>query len=508
MIVHFARDGTSRVGNKTATPQPEIMLNGLSIAKDHAEVINKKGAVSIKPNPSAKEIMVNGVKIVSETKLSHNDRVSFGPNHLYVFHHPQDYAKKVNAGEKVDTPTFDTAQQEIAKQSGLMTAGGDGMSKDDLLLQEDLIQMLPMVSEANAMAEELHKGVKFEINLVSPQARGQKNGKTEVMVKMLAQDGSGNDWLWDRNKFINRKYIMQEMYANFVDGDENWDLPQEKDPFWEPADCEKLIGTCHVLLQSLAYNIDLQEKLVISDFKGQDQGHVDIAIVPCTKDYKPVGEDEFVEDPKELLGKPLFCIVKITAAQGLPQNIAKSFCRYKFYLDKDYVQTNEISGTINPEFNHEKQVTIKSVTEQFIEYLNNESLYIEVWGRQKAGKGQKEKTMVGKGGKQAAPAAPVGGVAVNGQAGGTALTPIPDTKSKEEAAKYRQEADSQKKRAEESDAKLSKINGYMRERKNKGHTAIKIEDVEALLAGKIPKGEPVQPTVVQVEGGSKACTIQ
>ncbi|KAH3720478.1 hypothetical protein DPMN_063377 [Dreissena polymorpha] len=379
---------------------------------------------------------------------------------------------------------------------------------DDLLLQEDLIQMLPMVSEANAMAEELHKGVKFEINLVSPQARGQKNGKTEVMVKMLAQDGSGNDWLWDRNKFINRKYIMQEMYANFVDGDENWDLPQEKDPFWEPADCEKLIGTCHVLLQSLAYNIDLQEKLVISDFKGQDQGHVDIAIVPCTKDYKPVGEDEFVEDPKELLGKPLFCIVKITAAQGLPQNIAKSFCRYKFYLDKDYVQTNEISGTINPEFNHEKQVTIKSVTEQFIEYLNNESLYIEVWGRQKAGKGQKEKTMVGKGGKQAAPAAPVGGVAVNGQAGGTALTPIPDTKSKEEAAKYRQEADSQKKRAEESDAKLSKINGYMRERKNKGHTAIKIEDVEALLAGKIPKGEPVQPTVVQVEGGSKACTIQ
>ncbi|KAH3720479.1 hypothetical protein DPMN_063378 [Dreissena polymorpha] len=45
-----------------------------SIAKDHAEVINKKGAVSIKPNPSAKEIMVNGVKIVSETKLSHNDR--------------------------------------------------------------------------------------------------------------------------------------------------------------------------------------------------------------------------------------------------------------------------------------------------------------------------------------------------------------------------------------------------------------------------------------------------
>ena len=37
-----------------------------------------------------------------------------------------------------------------------------------------------MVAEANAMAEELNKGVKFEITLVSPQARGLKNGRTEV----------------------------------------------------------------------------------------------------------------------------------------------------------------------------------------------------------------------------------------------------------------------------------------------------------------------------------------
>lgn len=47
-------------------------------------------------------------------------------------------------------------------------------------MQEDLVQIFPMVSEATAMAEELGKGVKFEITLVSPQARGQKDGKTEV----------------------------------------------------------------------------------------------------------------------------------------------------------------------------------------------------------------------------------------------------------------------------------------------------------------------------------------
>ena len=51
---------------------------------------------------------------------------------------------------------------------------------DDLLLQEDLVQIWPMINEANAMSEELNKKVKFEIALISPQARGKKHGRTEV----------------------------------------------------------------------------------------------------------------------------------------------------------------------------------------------------------------------------------------------------------------------------------------------------------------------------------------
>lgn len=37
-----------------------------------------------------------------------------------------------------------------------------------------------MVNEADAMSAELDKKVKFELALVSPQARGLKEGKTEV----------------------------------------------------------------------------------------------------------------------------------------------------------------------------------------------------------------------------------------------------------------------------------------------------------------------------------------
>ena len=36
----------------------------------------------------------------------------------------------------------------------------------------------------------------------------------------------GAEWIWDRNKFVNRTYLMKEMFQNYYDGDEDWDLPE------------------------------------------------------------------------------------------------------------------------------------------------------------------------------------------------------------------------------------------------------------------------------------------
>ena len=51
---------------------------------------------------------------------------------------------------------------------------------DDMLLQESLMEILPAVSEANSISEELDKKKKFEAMVVSPEARGVLKGKTEV----------------------------------------------------------------------------------------------------------------------------------------------------------------------------------------------------------------------------------------------------------------------------------------------------------------------------------------
>ncbi|CAG2218584.1 Kinesin heavy chain,Kinesin-like protein KIN-14Q,Kinesin-like protein KIF18B,Kinesin-like protein KIF3B,Kinesin-like protein KIN-12D,Kinesin-like protein KIN-7I,Chromosome-associated kinesin KIF4,Kinesin-like protein KIN-12B,Kinesin-like protein KIN-12E,Kinesin-like protein 5,Kinesin-II 85 kDa subunit,Kinesin-II 95 kDa subunit,Kinesin-like protein KIF15-A,Kinesin-related protein 3,Kinesin-like protein unc-104,Kinesin-like protein KIF18A,Kinesin-like protein KIN-14P,Kinesin-1 heavy chain,Kinesin-like protei len=100
MVIHFCNDGKSTIGTKNAQPPPNIQINGLSIQKQHAIVTNKGMNVTLEPCSGAK-ILVNGQKIAKGVQLHHNDRVLFGPNHLYVFHHPKDASKNIIFNEEI-----------------------------------------------------------------------------------------------------------------------------------------------------------------------------------------------------------------------------------------------------------------------------------------------------------------------------------------------------------------------------------------------------------------------
>ena len=52
---------------------------------------------------------------------------------MFVFHHPQELAAKLEAGLTVEVPTFDSAQEEIAKSTGLM-ADAEGQSKGTCII--------------------------------------------------------------------------------------------------------------------------------------------------------------------------------------------------------------------------------------------------------------------------------------------------------------------------------------------------------------------------------------
>lgn len=78
-----------------------------------------------------------------------------------MFYHPKELQALVKAGSKPATITYDTAQEEVAVSSGLYQMGTEGKTKEDidLVLREDLVTIMPMLHEANAMSEELNKKV-------------------------------------------------------------------------------------------------------------------------------------------------------------------------------------------------------------------------------------------------------------------------------------------------------------------------------------------------------------
>ena len=50
------------------------------------------------------------------------------------------------------------------------------------------------------------------------------------------------------------------------------------------------------------------------------------------------------------------------------------YCKYKFYLDKEAVVTQKISGTSNPDFNHIKVFSYEPVTQRVGVYTYDWSL--------------------------------------------------------------------------------------------------------------------------------------
>ena len=58
-----------------------------------------------------------------------------------------------------------------------------------------------------------------------------------------------------------------------------WRSRQEEDPLLEPPDSEVMIGTCQLVLQPLAFNVELSEQLELSNYRGQPAGVINVRTI-------------------------------------------------------------------------------------------------------------------------------------------------------------------------------------------------------------------------------------
>ncbi|EGD76148.1 kinesin family member 12 [Salpingoeca rosetta] len=380
VIAYFIEKDEVTVGNGRSDDPTDIVLKGLSIAPKHAIIHRRDGKLFIKKAAAREKILVNGKELENEpVELRHHSRVLLGPSHLYCMSIPGEAKAAESEGKVWKIPTFEDAQAEIARHSGLTT--DMNQSPEQLLLQEEIETLLRHVTEANAISTELNKDKYFSLELVQSK---DKSNKPDVKV-LVADTKTGASWIWSRNRFMNRKYAMLEMFNAKMEEDPDWDRPTESDPFFEALDKAVKIGFCNIYLQPLCYKMDLEESVSILDHNGQIQGHLDVHVFPCRADGSPFDEDEFelfVDDPDELVGHPYYIMVSIKTATGLPPQYSSIHCSYKWFDDEEDVQTPPVQEKINANIEHSKIISIQSVCQDLIDWMSNEALVIEIWGDQ------------------------------------------------------------------------------------------------------------------------------
>ena len=111
-----------------------------------------------------------------------------------------------------------------------------------------LTRVLISVSAANSMSRELDKRVRHELVLVSPQMRGQSGGQTEIFVHTVGLDNPELSFFASKDEFMNRKFVMQEMHQDFLDGEVSWDKDFEDDPFFNNLTNASLLGYAHLYI--------------------------------------------------------------------------------------------------------------------------------------------------------------------------------------------------------------------------------------------------------------------
>lgn len=257
-------------------------------------------------------------------------------------------------------------------------------------LEQKLLELIPMVIEANSIAGELNKPFNFRTKLIAyvrDDGRGKQETQTELGVQLINRK-TGRSAMWKFDKFQSRFYLMQEMYQNFIYAQDNGEeipvVEKEKDAFWDPESGEaQIIGISMLYLKSLSHLIDLHIWTPIITNKGEKSGEIQVGVIPVNDQ----GEDltnEFVQDPYSLEGKTIQFKIRVDGARGLPLDKCKdSFIKFQMgFVHDNAVKTKiETRKSTFPKYNFSEIYKRNNVKRDFIDFLRNSAIKFEVYAK-------------------------------------------------------------------------------------------------------------------------------
>ncbi|XP_056299565.1 kinesin-like protein KIF13A isoform X5 [Pseudoliparis swirei] len=288
-------------------------------------------------------------------------------------------------------------------------------------LREQVVKANTLMREANFLAEEMNKLTDYQVTLQIPAANLSANRKRGAIVSepaiQVRRKGKGTQ-VWTIERLENKLVDMRDHYRDWKEGtEEMYNKANSKhcDPFYEAQENHNLIGVANIFLECLFHDVKLQYAVPIISQQGEVAGrlHIELMRVSGFVPERLSGGDDSSENSSESscyevmdtngeivhIAKRLTCRVRIREATGLPHNLSNFvFCHYTFWehgeptvappmVSPDIPSSRSPDAQFTVQFDHCKDYIVH-VTDEFLEFISDGALAIEVWGHRCAGNGR------------------------------------------------------------------------------------------------------------------------
>nr|XP_042701772.1 kinesin-like protein KIF28P [Chrysemys picta bellii] len=284
-----------------------------------------------------------------------------------------------------DSRGYDLQKEVIVKVTNKMTNQKPTESSETGYLAR--LELVAAFASANIALEKLDLPKLYEF--IQQNAEDVQIGKLTVPTDCIYLDAvdttvSQAVWVWSKAKFINRKFLMEEIYQHFLDGEDVY-VGQDHDPFWDPVEVIHL-GSAHIWLQSLAYCMKLEEQTEVLNSEGMEEAILLINIAPCSRDGRAFGEDDMVIDPLELLGRRIDFQIHILQCLGVKwlREVTERGIQigYRVYDLPHSLYTKPVWKNMNAKIEETVHFSALNASHEFLNYLQKNALIVDLWGLQ------------------------------------------------------------------------------------------------------------------------------
>uniref|UniRef100_A0A671Y871 Kinesin family member 13B n=1 Tax=Sparus aurata TaxID=8175 RepID=A0A671Y871_SPAAU len=272
-------------------------------------------------------------------------------------------------------------------------------------LREQIVRANLLVQEACFIADELERHTEYKVTLQIPSDNLNANRKRDAVLSEPAiqvRRRCRGKQIWSLEKMENRLVDMRELYQEWQEYHVMRSYFRRADPFFDEQENHSLIGVANVFLSCLFYDVKLQYAVPIINQKGEVTGRLHVEVVRVgggLEDNMAGGDESDNNQDNEIQDRKLVCMIKILQATGLPQYLSNFvFCQYAFWDQPEPIivapevdPSSSSPSTKDPHcmvvFDSCKELAV-SVTEDFIEYLTEGAVAIEVYGHRQADTGR------------------------------------------------------------------------------------------------------------------------